>query len=143
MGLLAPLAALLGLETEKLMTKARAAALAYGTIGLLLLVAAIFLIAAGFMSLAQIIGPVLAALALAGIFLLLALIVYLGMLIGRGRQRREQTERRHASETGALLTSAAITALPMVMRSPVVLRVGLPLAALAYILMRRSEAEDR
>jgi len=133
MGLLAPLAALLGFEVEGVVARARSTALIYSLIGLFLLVAVGFLLAAAFMALADMVGPIYAALILAGAFLLLALAVYLGSLIGRSRHQRALAERRRASETGAFLTTAAITALPMLAKSPLLVRLGLPAAAIAAL----------
>jgi len=143
MGLVAPLAALLGLELEGLTTRAKSAVLIYGLIGIFLLIATGFLLAAGFMTLAGIVGAINAALILGGVFLALALAVYLGALIGRGRRQRQLAERRRASETGAFLTTAAITALPLIARSPALLRLGLPAAAIAALaLLRDSHGEE-
>lgn len=143
MGLLSPLASLLGLEVEGLVSKARSAALVWALIGLCCLLAAGFLIAAGFMVLAELVGAINAALILAGGFLGLALIVYLGSLIVRSRRRQKLAERRRASETGALLTTAAITALPLLAKSPGLLRLGLPVAALAALaLLRDGKGSD-
>lgn len=142
MGLLAPLAALLGLEVEGLAARARSAALVYGLIALFGLIAVGFLLAAAFMVLAENVGSIAAALIMGGSFMALALAVYLGSLIGRSKRQRELAERRRASETGAFLTTAAITALPMLTRSPALLKLGLPAAAIAiYALMRESKDE--
>lgn len=137
MGLLAPLAALLGLEVEELATRAKTTALIYGLIALCLMVAAGFLLAAGYMALAEVVGSILAALIIAAAFVLLALAAYLGSMIGRGRRQRKVAERRRASETGAFLTTAAITALPFLARSPMLVRLGLPAAAIAALAMIR------
>jgi hypothetical protein len=142
MGLLAPLAALLGLEVEGLVARARSTALVYGLIGVCVLAAVGFLLAAGYMALAEIVGPILSALVFAGVFLVLALAVYLGSLIGHGRRQRELAEKRRASETGAFLTTAAITALPLLARSPALLRLGLPAAAIAAIALLRDSPTD-
>ena len=143
MGLLAPLASLLGLEVEGLASKARSAALVWGLIALFSAIATGFLIAAGYMALADSVGPIIAALILAGAFLVLALAVYLGSLIGRSHRQRELAERRRSKETSAFLTTAAITALPLLTKSPALLRLGLPAAAIAAIaLLRDNEADD-
>jgi hypothetical protein len=141
MGLIAPLAALLGLETEALLAKAKSAILAYALIGLFLLAAVIFLIAAGYMAVAEELGPILAALLFGGVFLVLALAVYLGTLIGRSRRQRQVAEKRRASESGAFLTTAAITALPLLTKSPMLLRLGLPAAAIAAIALMRNNGK--
>ncbi|MVS99612.1 hypothetical protein [Devosia marina] len=143
MGLISPLASLLGLEVEGLASKAKAAALVWGLIALSCAIAIGFLIAAGFMALADIVGPIIAALILAGTFLVLALAVYLGSLIGRSHRQRELAERRRAKETSTFLTTAALTALPLLTKSPMLLRIGLPAAAIAAIaLLRDNDKED-
>lgn len=141
MGFIAPLASLLGLEVEGLAARAKSTALVYGLVALFGLVAAGFLLAAGFMALADVVGPIYSALIFAGVFLLLALAVYLGSLIGRSRRQRELAEKRRATETGTLLTTAAITALPMLVRMPI-MRVGLPIAAIAAFALLRDKGED-
>jgi hypothetical protein len=143
MGLIAPLAALLGLEVEGMTARAKSAILVYGLIGLFVMVAAGFLLAAGYMALADSVGAIYAALILAGVFLVLALAVYLGSMIGRGKRQRELAEKRRASETSALITTAAITALPMVFRSRFLLRIGLPAAAIAAFALLRDNNDDR
>lgn len=143
MGLIAPLAALLGLEMEGLATRAKSAVLVYGLIGLFLSIAAGFLLAAGYMALAEIVGAIFAALIFGGASLLFALAVYLGSLIGRSKRQRRLAERRRASEAGAFLTTAAITALPLIARSPALLRLGLPAAAIAaFALLRSNDGVD-
>lgn len=142
MGLLVPLAALLGLEVEGLTARAKSAVMVYGIIGLCLLIAIGFLLAAGFMALAGEVGPIAAALIMAGAFLVLALAVYLGSLIGRSRRQRNLAERRRASETGAFLTTAAITALPILARSPLLIRLGLPAAAIAAFALLHDNKDD-
>lgn len=142
MGLIAPLAALFGLELESVAARARAAAIVYGLIALFLLAAAIFLTVAGYLTLADLFSPLIAALLMAGLFLVLALAVYAGMLIGRGRTRRHVAERRRASETGAFVTTAALTALPALLRAPALVRIGLPAAAIAAFALLRDRSDD-
>ncbi len=142
MGLLAPLAALLGLEVEGLTARAKSAVMVYGLIGICLLIAIGFLLAAGFMALADVVGAIMASLIMAGSFLILALAVYLGSLIGHSRRQRQLAERRRASETGAFLTTAAITALPVLARSPLLLRLGLPVAAIVAFALMQDTKDD-
>lgn len=142
MGLLAPLAALLGLEVEGLTARAKSAVIVYGLIGLCLLIAMGFLLAAGFMALSDLVGAILASLIMAGGFLILALAVYLGSLIGHSRRQRQLAERRRASETGAFLTTAAITALPILARSPLLVRLGLPAAVIAAFALMHDNKDD-
>lgn len=143
MGLIAPLAALLGLEVEALVSRAKAAAIVYGLIGLFVTLALVFFIVAGYLALADVFGAITAALILGGSFLAIALAVYLGAVIGRGRRQREVTKRRRSSETGALVTTAALTALPALLRAPNIVRLGLPAAALAaYAIIRDQSKKD-
>lgn len=143
MGLIAPLAALFGLELENVAARAKAAAILYGLMGLFLLGAAIFLTVAGYIALADLFSPVIAALILSGIFLLLALALYLGMLLSRGRERRAIAERRRSSESSAFLTTAALTALPVFLKSPMIVKLGLPAAAITAIaLLRENNSSD-
>jgi hypothetical protein len=142
MGLLAPLAALLGLEVEGIMARARSSAVVYGLIGLFVFIALGFLLAAAFMVIAESVGSIAAALIMGCSFVVLALAVYLGSLIGRSRRQRKLAERRRSSETGAFLTTAAITALPMLTRSPILVRLGLPAVAIAIYALLRENKDD-
>lgn len=141
MGLIAQLAALLGLEAGSVVARAKSAAIIYGLMAVSITTAIGFLVAAGYMVLADLLSPLIAALVCAGIFLLLALAVYLGTLIGRQKRAREITEKRRSSETGAFLTTAAVTALPMLLKSPMLLRFGIP-AALAALFVLRGGRDD-
>lgn len=141
MGLISPLASLLGLEVEGLAAKAKSAVLVWGLIGVFCTIAIGFLIAAGFMVLADLLGPLIAALVLAGTFLVLALAVYVGSLIGRSHRQRELAERRRAKETSTFLTTAALTALPLLTKSPMLLRLGLPAAAIAAIALLHKDGD--
>ncbi|MHA6297268.1 hypothetical protein [Devosia sp. CAU 1758] len=142
MGLLANLASLFGLEVENLADRVKSTALVYGLIGLFSLVAVAFLVAAGFMTLAERVGPIQAALILAGVFLALALVVYLAALVHRNSRRRHLAERRRSHETSAVISTAAITALPLLARSPGLLKLGLPVAALAAYALLRGHKDD-
>lgn len=142
MGLLAPLAGLLGLEVEGIIARTRSAAVVYTLIGLFGLIAFGFLLAAGFMTLAEAVGAVPSALIMAGAFLALALVVYLGSLIANRRRQRALAARRRSKETGAFLTTAAVTALPMLAKSPLLVRLGLPAAAIAAFALLHQNQDD-
>ncbi len=142
MGLIAPLAALFGLEVENVVARARAAAILYGLMALFLLAAAVFLTIAGYLALADLFSPIVAALIISGIFLLLALAVYIGTLLGKGQKRRDLAERRKSSESSAFLTTAALTALPVFLRSPMIVKLGIPAAAIATLALLRENHRD-
>lgn len=142
MNLLVPLAALLGIEVEAITDRAKKLAIVYAVISLFLLLGCLFLVAAGFFALATQIGPIYAALVLGGVFLVLALAVFAGAQIGESNRKRRTVERRRSSETGAFVTTAALTALPVLLRSPVIRKLGLPAAALAAFLLVRNADDD-
>lgn len=143
MNLLIPLAGLLGIEVETLTERVRQTIVVNAIMVLFALAGLGFLVVAGFIAMAEAVGPVIAALVFAGGFLVLALAIYLGTRIGEGRRRREIAEKRRGSETSAFLTTAALTALPMLLRSPAFRTLGLPAAALAaFLLLRDNAAAD-
>lgn len=143
MNMLAPLAALLGIEVETLVERLRNTVIVNAVIVILGLVGLGFLIAAGYIAIAVQLGALVAALILGGVFLLLALAVYLGSRIGEGKRRREVAQKRRSSETGAFVTTAALTALPVLLKSPLLRTLGLPAAAVAgYFLLRDRDDKD-
>lgn len=145
MNMIAPLASLLGIEVDHLTDRIKHAVLINTAMAIFGMVGASFLVAAGFMALAQRVGGINAALVFSGGFLLLALAVYIGMRIGEGRRKRTMVEKRRSSDTTALLTTATITALPILLRSPLVRTLGLPAAAIAAFLLvsnRGDQDED-
>lgn len=137
MNLLVPLAALLGIEIESITERVRNAILLNAAMVVLALMGVSFLIAAGFFAVADSLGVIYASLIFAGGFLLLALAVYLGSAISRGRHKHEVAQKRRSSETSAFVTTAAITALPVLLKSPWIRTLGLPAAALAAFLLVR------
>jgi hypothetical protein len=139
MHLLVPLAALLGIEVESITARIRNTIIVNAVMLGLAVIGAVFLLVAGFLALADLYGAIYAALILAGVFLVLALAVYLGTRIGENRHRREAAEKRKSTETSAFVTTAALTALPVVLKSPMGRAIAIPAAAVAaYLLMRRA-----
>ena len=144
MHLLLPLAAILGIEVEAITERVKMTIIVNAVMILLALAGLSFLVAAGFFALSDIVGTIYAALIFAAVFLLLALAVYLGSRIGEGRRRRELAEKRRSSETGAFVTTAALTALPVLLKSPLFRTIGLPAAAIAaFLLLRNSGDGDK
>ncbi|MGB3339534.1 MAG: hypothetical protein WBA73_20335 [Devosia sp.] len=137
MHLLVPLAALLGIEVEAITERVRNTVIVNALMIVLALVGVSFLVAAGFFALANLYGTIYAALIFAGAFLVLALAVYLGTRVGEGRRRRDVAEKRRSTETSAFVTTAALTALPVMLKSPLARTLMLPAAAIAaYLLVR-------
>lgn len=143
MHLLVPLAALLGIEVDAITARIRNTIIVNAVMLGLALVGAVFLLVAGYLALAELYGPIYAALILGGFFLVLALAVYLGTRIGERRHRRQVAEKRKSTETSAFVTTAALTALPVVLKSPIGRTLALPAAAIAAYLLIRKTGEPK
>jgi len=141
MGLFAPLVALLGHEVGSAVDRAKSTAIIYSVMAVFVLIAVVFFLIAGFLALSDLYSPITAALIMGGAFVVLTLVLYVGAVIGRGQQKKKQAERRRSSDTGALLTTAALTAVPALMRSPLIVRLGIPAAAIAAFAMMRDQSD--
>lgn len=143
LGLLMPLAGLLGIEIEELGQRVKGLIVVYSLILVSAVIGLAFLITAGYIALSDALGPIYAALILAGSFLAFALAVYIGVSIGENRRRKRLAERRRSSDSGAFLTTAALTALPLLVRSPMLVKLGIPAAALTVLaLLREKDSPD-
>jgi len=142
MNFLSPLANLLGLEVDHLADRLKRTVIVNAVMALFGLLGAGFLVAAGYIALAQQLGALYAALIFGGAFLLLALAVYLGAQLGEGRRKRELAQKRRSSEAGAFLTTATLAALPVLLRSPLLRTLGLPAAAIAAYLLVSNSGDD-
>lgn len=146
MAFLAPLAALLGIEVDSLMDKLKRSAVSYAVLAILALVAFIFLLVAAHAALGYLIGPVWAALALAGLALLIGAIVWFSSQAAEKARQRRIVEKRKSTDTTALLTTAAITALPMLIRNPAMRVAAVPVGLLAgylFLNQRQQHNEDK
>ena len=143
MNLLVPLAGLLGFEIKSITKQVRNAIIINAIIAMFGSVGLLFLVAAGFLALADAVGVIYAALIFAAAFLVLAIGVYLGSMISSNRHKREVAERRRSTESTAFVTTAAVTALPTLMKSPALRTLALPAAALAaFIWLGRNHKTD-
>jgi cobalamin synthase len=131
MNFIVPLAALLGIEIESLTDQVKRSIIGNALIGMFALIGLVFLLIAGFLALADSVGPVYAGLIFAAVSLALALITYLVLQMQEGNRRRLALEKRRSTESSAFVTSAALTALPVILRSPLFRTVGVPIAAVA------------
>lgn len=146
MHLLLPLASILGIEVDALIENFRKNAIAWGAIGLFALIGLAFLLVAAHLALSDWLGPIGSALSIAGASLLVALGIFVAIRIAGDIARRREAQRRHSAEKTALVTTAAITALPMVLKSPLMRSVGLPLGgaiAALYFLSKPGERTGR
>ena len=139
MQLLATLASILGIEVNELIDRLRKNAVSWSVIGLFGVIGLAFLLVALHTALVGWIGPIWAPLLIAGVSLLVALVTFVVIRVIGTISAREEAQRRRAAETTALATTAAITALPMVLKSPLMRNIGLPLGgalAALYFLSR-------
>ena len=139
LALLGPLLSLLGLEADAIKDRLQRQAIVLALIGGLALVTVAFLLVAINSALTLSFGPVVAPLIMAGAALVVALIVFLVAHLLDDAEARREAEKKRSAETTALLTTAAITALPFLLKSPLLKRIGIPAGgalAAAYFLTR-------
>ena len=137
MQFLVPLAALLGLELDTMKERFKRTFAGNAIMIVFALIGGVFLLVAGYLGLSAAIGAIYAALVFAAAFLLAALLVHLSLQAQAARERREAAEKRRSGEAGAFVTTAALTALPVLLRSPMLRNFGLPAAAIAAVLLLR------
>jgi small neutral amino acid transporter SnatA (MarC family) len=139
MHLLLPLASILGIEVEDLLERFKQNAIAWSAIAFFALVGAVFLLVALHTAMVDWLGSIWGPLAIAGGALLIALAIYVGVRIAANIVAHREAQRRHSAEKTALVTTAAITAVPMLLKSPIMKTIGIPvggaLAAL-YLLSK-------
>ena len=142
MHLLVPLAALLGLELETMKERFKRTFAGNAIVIVFAAIGFVFLLIGGYLSLSIAIGAIYAALVFAIAFLLASFAVHLSLQAQAARERRAAAEKRRSGEAGAFVTTAALTALPALLRSPMVRNLGLPAAAIAALLLLRGGKND-
>ncbi len=130
-------------ETMLAVQRARTAAIVYLLAGVAGVCGLIFLIVAAYLWAAVHIGPIGAALAFAGGFILLAVIVLVTHRVTAGMRARRIAERRK-SDIKALGIAAGIAALPTLLRGKggLGLLVGPAIALAAYAIYRENSKPD-
>jgi uncharacterized membrane protein YciS (DUF1049 family) len=145
MNFLFPLASLLGLEVGQLGDKLKRGAVLYGIVSLLAFVGLVFLLAALNAWLTTFWGPVIAPLAIGLGGLVLAGLAYLVMRVTSSVTERRIVSQKHRLERTALVSTAAVTALPLLLKSGLMRNVGLPiggaLAALYLLRLPRAQSD--
>lgn len=139
MGVLLPLAGLLGIEVDELAERFKRNAIAWTALAFFALIGVVFLLAALNAWLTEHWGPVLAPLAMAGGALFIALAIYVTIATMANVARQREVERKRSADKTALVTTAAITALPLVLQSDLVKKVGIPVGgalAAAFLLSK-------
>lgn len=139
MHLLALAASVLGIEVDEVLEHVKKNAMAWSAVALFALIALVFVLAALNAWFTLLWGPIVAPLAIAAGALLVALGIYATIAISDGIARRHAAQRRNAAEKTALVTTAALTALPLVLKSDLMKKVGIPIGgalAAAYLLAK-------
>lgn len=145
LALLAPLASWLGLEVTDLVSRMRREAAAYAAIAVFALIGVIFLLVSANAGLATLVGPVLAPLILGGGFLVVAGITALVLKLRHDAEARRRAEKQRSEDRTALVTTAIVTSLPVLLKSGLMKRLGLPVGgalAAAYLLTRSHAGES-
>jgi len=71
-------------------------------------------------------GPIVGPLVVALVAIVIAVGIWAVMAIIEGIAKRKALERRHSQEKTALVTTAALTALPILLQSSLMRKVGIP-----------------
>lgn len=137
LALLGPLGALMGLEAQALKDRFKRQAVLWGSLAALGLVAASFILVAINNALTLAVGPIIAPLIIAAAALLIGIVVFLVFHFRETVEAHNDAEKKRRAEVTALITTAAITAIPLIL--PTLRRVGLPAggaAAAIYSLLQ-------
>ncbi|RYE07861.1 MAG: hypothetical protein EOP22_16110 [Hyphomicrobiales bacterium] len=137
LAILGPLAALVGVEMTTLKDRLQRQAILWGSLAALGLVAVTCVLVSINTALAYAVGPVIAPLIIAGAALLISLVLYAVFHFRDTLEARREAEKKRSAEMTALVTTAAITALPLIL--PTLRKVGVPaggVAAAVYSLLQ-------
>lgn len=129
LALLGPLSALLGHEAASVKARLMRQAALYGTLAVLGVVAIVFLLTALNTALTYAVGPLFSPLIIAGGAALVGLVLFLVFHLINAAEARREAEKARSSEMTALVTTAALTAIPMLL--PVIRKIGLPASGAA------------
>ena len=143
MAFLGPLAALLGIEVDALIERLKRNATTIAVVAFLALIGVVFLLVAANVGLTELVGPLFAPLILAAVAILASAIIWFSADAGEKRRARRAAERKRSTDTSALITTAALTALPLALKNPTLRLLALPASAvLGYMLLGRRRAND-
>lgn len=144
LAVLTPVLSLLGIEVASITDEVKRKAIVWGLIGVLGVVFAAFALVAINAALSYQFGPVVAPLIIAVAAAILAVGVFLVAHIQDGIAAKRDAERRKSAETTALVTTAILSALPAVLRSPVMREIGIPAGAAiaSALLLKRTAPRD-
>ena len=139
-------ASVLGIEVEDLIAHIKKNVMAIAAMAFFALVGVVFLLTALNAWFAVLWGPIVAPLVIGGGASVVALAIWATIAIIDSIAKRKAIERRHSAEKTALVTTAALTALPIIMRSDLMKRIGIPVGgalAAAYLLAKPGRESSR
>lgn len=139
LSLLYPLASLLGIEAGEVVERVKKNGILWGVIAVFGLIALAFALIATNAALTEWLGPIWAPAAIAGAAALIALGTYVVSRVTAEIAHRREVQRRRSAETTALVTTATVTAIPILMKTPLMKQIGLPLGgalAALYLLSK-------
>ncbi|CDZ25962.1 hypothetical protein [Neorhizobium galegae] len=136
------LASLAAMDVAAFTRRLKRNAVLYALVLLFLLTAYGLLVAALAVYLASIWGPPMALLAVAGGALVLAFIVYLCAVIANASEQRRKREAAASNSSKALMMTAALTALPLLVKSRPLLLVAV-VGGLGFLATRTMGASNR
>lgn len=139
MHLLALAASVLGIEVDELLEHFKKNAMAWSAVALFALIGLAFLLVALNAWFTLMWGPIVAPLIIGAGAIVVALGIYAAIAITDSIAKRHAAQRRNAAEKTALVTTAALTALPLVMKSDLMKKIGIPIGgalAAAYLLSK-------
>jgi len=141
MQFLLPLASILGIEVDEIIDRLKKNAIAWSAVALFGVIGLAFILVAignaAMLAWGPVVGPLLVAL----VAIVIAVAIWAVMAIIEGVAKRKALEKRHSQEKTALVTTAALTALPFVLQSPLMRKVGIPVGgalAAAFLLSKSS-----
>ncbi len=140
LALLYPIASLLGIEAGEIVERVKQNGILWGAIALFGLIALVFALIAAHTALTFWVGPVYAPLIIAGAAALIALGTYVASRVMAEIAHRREVQRRRSAEASALVTTATIAAVPILMKSPLMRQIGLPLGGALAALFLLSKA---
>ncbi|MCQ1570915.1 hypothetical protein NFO65_09195 [Neorhizobium galegae] len=136
------MASLAAMDVAAFTRRLKRNAILYALVLLFLLTAYGLLVAALAVYLAGIWGPPMALLAVAGGALVLALAVYMCVVIANGAEQRRKREAAASNSSKALMMTAALTALPLLVKSRPLLLVAV-VGGLGFLAARTMGNSDR
>jgi hypothetical protein len=143
LAVMGPLLALLGIEADSISANLKRQAIIWGVIGAMGLIVLAFLLVALNSALTYAYGPVVAPLIIAVAAGVIAVAVFLVARYQDSIAAKRAAEKKKQAEMTALVTTAVITAIPLILKSPLFRAVGLPAgSAIASALLMRGRGGE-